>query len=59
MWNKTEGKGGIAVSESEVEKCPKCGGQMVEASRLVTRAFFPKRGNLAKSQFSKEKGCFG
>jgi len=27
------------MSESEVKKCPKCGGQMVEAKRLVTRAF--------------------
>ena len=27
------------MSESEVRKCSKCGGQMVEASRLVTRAF--------------------
>jgi hypothetical protein len=27
------------MSESEVKKCPKCGGQMVEASRLIVRAF--------------------
>ena len=59
MWNKTEGKGGIAVSESEVEKCPKCGGQMVEASRLVTRAFSLKGVILPGVSLAKKRDVLG
>jgi predicted nucleic-acid-binding Zn-ribbon protein len=59
MWNKTEGKGGIAVSESEVEKCPKCGGQMVEASRLVTRAFSLRGVILPGVSLAKKRDVLG
>ena len=35
------------MSESEPKKCPKCGGEMVEAETLIPKVIiYPKRGRL-------------